>query len=147
MVCALCAELHVESNIEAIGDSGADDQRFRSLYRTLTLVTSHGRSESMLEPRGVRADGTWQCCRKCCASVWRNEVPRCALINDLWCGAVPDELADLRLVEQTIIARLRLKVNILRFECDEIRIDAAQQRGVKGHAIAFPQVRVFSCLF
>lgn len=143
MVCAICGQQWVDSKLRAIGSEHPDDRQFRDLYGMLSLVETrgvHSAERPLLETAGIRPDGSWQVCNACHAAIVRREVPRCALINDLNFTAVPPELADLTLPEQTLISQIRLKMNVLRFECDEVRIDSAQQRGIKGHCIAFPQV-------
>ena len=140
VICCMCAEFHPSSFMLLIGSHSDADVAFRTEYKRLALIATYGSPNLQLEPKAIRSNGDWQVCRDCFNSVRRRCVPRCGLLNDLWLGAVPDELRDLRIPEQLMISQIRCKMNVLRFECDEVKIEAAQQRGIKGHAISFPQV-------
>ena len=74
------------------------------------------------------------CCNKVCdtcrGSLRQGKVPKYALANGLWIGAIPAELSSLRVVERMLVAKVR-------HSCCSIKI-ASGMRKMKANAIAFP---------
>ncbi|KAJ7911719.1 hypothetical protein B0H13DRAFT_1451694, partial [Mycena leptocephala] len=63
-----------------------------------------------------------------------------ALANKLLLGPVPDELKNLTVIEEAMIARCRSKCCIIQLrEENQGLIPATTQRGIKGHMIIYPQ--------
>lgn len=79
-------------------------------------------------------------CTSCLRSLQRNVMPKHALANRLYLGAVPEELKDLTMVEESLIARARAKSWIVKLQETEggTALPTAQ-RGLKGHSIVYPQ--------
>ena len=98
----------------------------------------------LLSPDGVKSnhDGTYrlELCTSCLHSLQRNMIPKHALANRLYVGPIPDELSDLTMVKECMIARARAKSWIVKLQ--ETETDSASptaQRGLKGHTIIYPQ--------
>jgi hypothetical protein len=70
-------------------------------------------------------------CNDCRSSLRLGKVPRYALANGLWIGAVPDVLSSLRYIEKMLVSRVR-------HSCCSIRV-ASGMRKMKAHAIAYQQ--------
>ena len=141
-VCAVCGELHIASDIVIVGTTDEADQAVRGEYQRLAFICTHGSDDMRLSPQGVLSRGEWQMCKNCRNSIRRREVPQCSALNDLFFGEIPPELQDMTILEQLLVSQIRFKLCVIRFQCDEIGFDSGLQRGIKGHAIAFPQVRL-----
>jgi hypothetical protein len=78
-----------------------------------------------------------------------NQLPRLALANSLYMGEVPEELAGLTPLEETVIARCRVKAMIYRMEYDgkePKKLNGVpvgglpnKQRRLDGNVLIFPQ--------
>jgi hypothetical protein len=83
-------------------------------------------------------------CKKCYQSIIRrNKMPTLALANDLYLGPIPEELKDLTMAEEALIARRRAKMWVVHLKGDsESAGDNASavyhQRGLRGHVIVYP---------
>ena len=79
-------------------------------------------------------------CNTCCTAIRSRKVPPLALANHMMLGAVPDELKDLTVVEEAMIAKCRAKCWVIQLK-EETRDTSApnSQRGLKGHIIVYPQ--------
>lgn len=97
----------------------------------------------LLDARGVGVEGgdmALELCCECSRSLRKHTLPKHALANKLYVGPVPDELHDLSMVEECMIARARAKSWIVKLQ--ENDADSALptvQRGLKGHTIIYPQ--------
>lgn len=111
-------------------------------------------SEYILEPRGVKstADGTitLDMCSSCSKDLTAGNLPRCALANSIYAGPVPEELAGLTPMEESLIARCRAKCTIVQLQYqgkndpkDEHRTRPDLQRAIKGNIVTFPQHPTF----
>ncbi|KAL0563379.1 hypothetical protein V5O48_018689, partial [Marasmius crinis-equi] len=105
----------------------------------------------MFESKGLIIDDSasrqhkLQCCRPCYSALRKGDTPTCALANRTYLGEVPDELRDLTLVEENMIARCRTRIVTMRMK-EERAVDdkkrkpgGLDQMGFKGHVIVFPQ--------
>ena len=110
----------------------------------------------LVEKRGVTLAGdnsTLNCCLSCYAPLFKRTHPRkpdLAIANDMFIGEIPEELKDLTIVEEAMIARRRAKCCILHLKetIDEGgysngsdsygHCHADTQRGIRGHFIIFP---------
>lgn len=79
-------------------------------------------------------------CTSCSRSLNRENLPKHALANKLYTGPVPNELKDLTMIEECMIARARAKSWIVKLqENDSDFALPTAQRGLKGHTIIYPQ--------
>ncbi len=79
-------------------------------------------------------------CNGCRAAIRSKKVPPSALANHMMLGAVPDELKDLTVVEEAMIAKCRAKCWVIQLKEENRETSAANsQRGLKGHIIVYPQ--------
>lgn len=84
-------------------------------------------------------------CIDCDRDLRKGRLPVCSNANDLMIGPVPDELKDLTVVEEAMIARRRARCCIVQLHEDEQSAEGGTagtipgaQRGSKGHIIVFP---------
>lgn len=87
-------------------------------------------------------DGTYQLelCTSCLCCLRRQTIPKHALANRLYLGPVPNELNDLTMVEECMIAQARAKSWIVKLqETDREITSPTSQHGLKGHTIIYPQ--------
>jgi hypothetical protein len=77
----------------------------------------------------------------------KDVLPALAIANHNFLGEVPEELRDLTIVEEALVARCRAKCWIVQLKedqhCgddndDELHVPGLQ-RGMKGHIMVFPQ--------
>jgi hypothetical protein len=97
----------------------------------------------LLDPAGVVSDETGRItlllCKTCLSSLQKNKIPPLSLANRTYLGPVPNELKDLTVVEEAMIARCRAKCWVIQLK-DENQLDLPNtQRGMKGHIIVYPQ--------
>jgi hypothetical protein len=127
--CAVCGELKLRK----------DTGRLKSVKNILKILEAPGvtRMERKLDSSPIREYKgpvlDYSCsntCNGCRGSIRRGKVPRLALSNNLWLGAVLDVLKNLSFVEKLLIARVRhtcafvkvasgmwkMKANIVAFE-------------------------------
>jgi hypothetical protein len=100
----------------------------------------------LLDPAGVHIDEDshhilLNLCRSCKSSITSGKVPPMSLANHTVLGNVPEQLEDLTVVEEAMIARCRAKCWIVQLKEEKTRIGTSPsaQRGVKGHVIIYPQ--------
>lgn len=129
--CASCAESILESdqvnissaefniNLLKCPDVRNDEYAFHTSHKWLDEnVQFHPPMSSiagcdpdvLVDPKGVcpgvgDKESIFRFCKQCAASLKRNKIPPLALANRLYIGEVPPELADLSIVEETMIAR------------------------------------------
>jgi len=110
-----------------------------------TPFTTGPLANKLLDVNGVTGtdvDGMYylDMCTSCLRSLRRNTVPKHALANRLYLGPIPEELRDLTMVEECMIARARAKSWIVKLqETDTETVSQPSQRGLKGHTIIYPQ--------
>ena len=101
--CAVCGELKLRK----------DTGRLKSVKNLLKILEAPGvtqmerklDSSPIREYKGPVLDyGCSNICNGCRGSIRRGKVPRLALSNNLWLGAVPDVLKKLSFVEKILIA-------------------------------------------
>ena len=97
----------------------------------------------ILDADGVTFEGNGvvlDMCKTCSRGLHRRTLPKHALANRLYVGAVPEELADLTMVEESMIAQARSKSWIVKLQEHDTDVAApTAQRGLKGHTIIYPQ--------
>lgn len=97
-----------------------------------------------------------ECCKTCHRHLVKNgKLPPLALANDLLLGKVPQELSDLTVVEESLIARRRAKMWVVQLKGDSesgeegdsytftnstsiTSSSAVAQRGLRGHVVVYP---------
>jgi hypothetical protein len=73
-------------------------------------------------------------------SLKNNKLPPLSLANKLFLGRVPDELKNLTVIEEAMIACCRSKCWIIQLrEENQDLVLASTQHGIKGHIITYPQ--------
>ncbi|KAG1736154.1 uncharacterized protein EDB91DRAFT_1224901 [Suillus paluster] len=98
----------------------------------------------MLDPSGVRQCGKddfqLSSCNVGDKKIKKGKCPPLSLANRTFLGYVPDELKDLTVIEEAMIARSRAKCWIvqLKEENQDLQLPTSQ-RGIKGHIIIYPQ--------
>ena len=89
----------------------------------------------------IRGDNiTLDLCVSCSRCLTKGSVPKHALVNRVYLGAVPNVLGGLTMIEECMIARARAKSWIVKLqEEDTESASPAVQCGLKGHTIIYPQ--------
>jgi len=98
----------------------------------------------LLDERGFsrHSDGNidLSLCQSCFSSVNNKRLPSTAIANHLYLGPVPDELKDLTVIEEAMIARCRAKCWVVHLKEENANLHLPHsQRGIKGHIIIYPQ--------
>ena len=79
-------------------------------------------------------------CNRCHGDIWRRKVPRLALSNNIWLGAVPSVLKNLSFVEKILIVQVR-------HTCVFVKV-ASGMRKMKANIVAFelPIPKIYNIL-
>ena len=98
----------------------------------------------LLSPGGVDHDQSVLCCKTCLNSLKKGKLPQFSIANNFQIGKTPPELMDLTLSEKLLISKCRPKMYLVKL----YSTGGAQQRGLKGNTITFPQdvVKIASTL-
>lgn len=127
--CAVCGLLTPTRQLKPL----------KNIKRMLSVLTVAGvtrveRSSSKQEVKEYRGPVLdYDCrdaCESCRVSIINGKIPKRALANGMWLGAVPQVLKDLRFVERLLVARVR------RTRC-YTRVTASGLSKMKAHVIAF----------
>ncbi|PPQ81895.1 hypothetical protein CVT24_009316 [Panaeolus cyanescens] len=98
---------------------------------------------ALLHPSGVHHDAEssyLSLCAECVACVDRGSVPPLSLANHNFIGEVPEELRDLNMIEECMIAPCRAKTTVVQLtEIEGRQAASVAQRALKGNVIIFPQ--------
>ena len=79
-------------------------------------------------------------CHQCHSSLRQHKIPMLALANNLALGDIPDELKELTVIKEAMIAHCRSKCWIVQLkESNQDLPSANTQQGMKGHIIIYPQ--------
>src|ERR1700722_8524980 len=114
-------------------------------YAPPILSLQHHPSDILVDLHGVQSDPDtgltlYSFCNHCYSSIKNNKLPALSLANRLYLGDIPDELADLTVVEQSVIARCRATCYIIKLKEENSHLElSTSQRGFKGHVIVYPQ--------
>jgi hypothetical protein len=110
------------------------------------IVVTDGCPEDLLaDPLGVASDSDsgqkkFLFCKHCQSAIQNKKVPALSLANRLYLGPVPEELSDLTIVKESMIARCRAKCFMIKLKEDSSDLDLpVSQRGFKGHVIVYAQ--------
>jgi hypothetical protein len=77
-------------------------------------------------------------CTECWSSLVKEKIPKFAAANKVWMGDVPNELQDLTIPEQRLIAIYRHNSCIVKLH-SPFHSTATAQSALKGNCISFPQ--------
>ncbi|KAJ7931878.1 hypothetical protein B0H13DRAFT_1459951, partial [Mycena leptocephala] len=79
-------------------------------------------------------------CKPCHSALKKNKLPALALANKTFLGPVPNELRNLTIIEEAMIARCRSKCWIIQLKEENQDLELQNtQRGIHGHVIIYPQ--------
>jgi hypothetical protein len=74
----------------------------------------------LLDPKGISVDNhakiTLTLCKTCHSSIQSKKTPPLSLANHMFLGDVPDELKDLTVVEEAMIAKCRAKCWVIQLK-------------------------------
>ena len=137
--CAVCGELKLRK----------DTSRLKSVKNLLNILEAPGvtRMERKSDSRPIREYkgpvldyGCSNICNSCRGDIRRGKVPRLALSNNLWLGAVPSVLKNLSFVEKILVARVR-------HTCAFVKV-ASGMRKMKANIVAFesPIPKIYNIL-
>ena len=91
----------------------------------------------LLSPGGVHENRDVVCCKVCLSSLKKNRLPKFSIANNFQIGKSPPELSELTLPEKLLISKYRPKMYLVKLR--SVGGSQAQQRGLKGNTITFPQ--------
>ncbi|KAJ3575596.1 hypothetical protein NP233_g981 [Leucocoprinus birnbaumii] len=151
--CGVCGELSVHTNIRDVEPASVPVSLLKAprelwtalgTFPPLPMAGSEGLSELLLEPSGVyqSQDKTViKMCLPCLTALQNGRMPSTAIANHNFQGPIPPELLDLTAIEESMIARCRIKSWIVQL--GEIGVTGTakpdSQRAMRGHIISFPQ--------
>lgn len=101
-------------------------------------------SDLMLDSAGVVTDDEGvtklMLCIPCFNDLRHDRTPPLSIANHNYLGKVPEELKDLTVVEEAMIARCRAKCWVVQLREEDRELSMPDtQRGMKGHVIIYPQ--------
>jgi hypothetical protein len=137
--CAVCGELELKKNTSRL-------KGVKNLLKILeapgiTRMERKSDSSPIREYKGPVLDyGCGNLCNGCRGDIRRGKVPRLALSNNLWLGAVPNVLKSLSFVEKILVARVR-------HTCAFVKV-ASGMRKMKANIVAFesPIPKIYNIL-
>ena len=137
--CAVCGELKLRKNTSRL-------KSVKNLLKILeapgvTRIEKNSDNSPIREYKGPVLD--YACsniCNGCRGDIRRGKVPRLALSNNLWLGAVPSVLKNLTFVEKLLVARVR-------HTCAFVKV-ASGMRKMKANIVAFesPIPKIYNIL-
>jgi hypothetical protein len=150
--CACCArklpiadrvrKLHTEIDLDLL-ESPSFHWNDESFAPPPTPFETGPLRNKILEEDGVSEEGgniTLELCNYCSRGLRERRLPKHALANRLYSGPVPNELKDLTMIEESMIARARSKSWIVKLQEQESdSVSPTAQRGLRGHTIIYPQ--------
>ena len=137
--CAVCGELKPRKNTSRL-------KSVKNLLKVLeapgvTRIKRKSHNSPIREYKGPVLDyGCSAICHGCRVDVRIGKVPRLALSNNLWLGAVPNVLKNLTFVEKILVARVR-------HTCAFVKV-ASGMRKMKANIVAFesPIQKIYNIL-
>lgn len=108
------------------------------------IPSANGDDSILLDPAGIVTDEEGKTrlslCISCFNELRRNRTPALSIANHNFLGKIPDQLRDLTVVEEAMIARCRAKCWIVQLKEEDRELSMPDtQRGMKGHVIIYPQ--------
>ena len=149
-VCASCSESDFNFNKIEIEKSELDlsvlqvPSGHQSVMESMVHLDVTLKSQGILiDSRGVvtsESSTLLTLCKECHSHLRRGKIPPLSMANDMVIGDVPNELCNLTIVEEAMIARCRSKCWVLQLKAENQDISIPNtQRGLKGHVIIYPQ--------
>ncbi|CAF1614641.1 unnamed protein product [Rotaria sp. Silwood1] len=77
-------------------------------------------------------------CKDCYLAYSKGQIPKFGAANKMWIGDVPEELKDLTIVEEKLIAIYRHNTCVIKLQ-SPFNSSSTAQSALKGNAITFPQ--------
>lgn len=146
--CAICGEERMILNdicrleLSEFDHSLLQDRRPSSIRSWHSTPNVGPLGEIIVDQQGVQINDSGPVlfsCRDCREYlVQKKQLPPLSLANSMYAGPVPEELRDLTIVEESMIARCRAKCWILQLK-DEGSEVPNSQRALRGHVMIFPQ--------
>lgn len=104
----------------------------------------NGESSLLLDAAGLITDDGGKTrlllCITCFNDLRQNRTPALSIANHNFIGGIPEQLKDLTVVEEAMIARCRAKCWIVQLKEEDRELSMPDtQRGMKGHVIIYPQ--------
>ncbi|KAJ6512499.1 hypothetical protein C8R45DRAFT_813446, partial [Mycena sanguinolenta] len=128
--CAVCGRLTPVSQLTLLSEFRPPLDCLK--VKGVTRQPRHLSAEPITEIEGpVLAEGCDAVCVECEGSLLKGKIPKFALANHGWLGAVPPQLAGLSYAEQVMIAKVRHNRCVMRVNSGRVRMHA--------NAIMFPQ--------
>src|SRR5271168_827553 len=127
--CASCGEFVAKAEAELIP---IDDDRLRSMKPPEGIIRLDDCS---------LADGSYQVCKACFNALNGRRIPKFSALNGVnvtMCQHYPQELEDLTLMEEYVIARSHPIGTILKLKPNGVRNPTAYN-GIRGHIVTIPQ--------
>ena len=77
-------------------------------------------------------------CKDCYSAFSKQQIPKFGAANKMWIGDVPEELKDLTIVEEKLIAIYRHNTCVIKLQ-SPFHSSSTAQSAIRGNAITFPQ--------
>lgn len=100
-------------------------------------------ADVLVHPNGVRTNEDGEIslvlCKTCKSSLKSKKVPSLSLANHMVLGDIPEQLQDLTIVEEAMIAKCRATCWVIQLKEENAGYSAAPntQRGLRGHVIVY----------
>ena len=141
--CGICGEsvmnrdISLKSNKFAFDELPGRDLLLLENQENQAYLDEYYFNGLLLSPGGVIDNNSVLCCKTCLSSLNNKKLPKFSVANGFQIGKTPVELIDLTLSEKLLISKFRPKMYVvkLRSTCGP----QAQQRGLKGNTITYPQ--------
>ena len=141
--CGICGESVMKRDIFHSNRFTLDKIPSRDLLllenqENQTYLDEYLKDGLLLSPGGVVDDDkSVLCCKSCLSRLKNNKLPKFSIANGFQIGRTPPALTDLTLSEKLLISKCRPKMYIVKLR--STGGPQAQQRGLKGNTITFPQ--------
>ena len=140
--CAICGEAVMNKDLDLEKNYlDKDDFVNRNLLLTENqenqeFIPEYVFDDLLLSPGGVIGQSII-CCNTCLSSLNNNKLPKFSIANGFQIGKTPPQLTGLTLSEKLLISKCRPKMYVVKLR--STYGPQAQQRGLKGNTITFPQ--------
>jgi hypothetical protein len=146
--CASCAGEYLKKNKALVPLDDIDLDLLakpahlpETLQNSCVMLNDHS---LLVDPAGLSKDDDGNIhlslCKECRSSLQHGKIPPLSLVNRNFLGPIPEELRDLTVIEEAMIAQCRAKCWIVQLKEDRRDTELPNvQRGLKGHIIVYPQ--------
>ena len=137
--CGICGKAMLNRDYKNELDRDAFDGRellLKDNQENQDFIDDYVLDDLILSEGGVNGQ-TIYCCKTCKNSLKNGKLPKFSIANDFQIGKTPPELTDLTLSEKLLISKYRPKMYVVKLR--STYGPHAQQRGLKGNTITFPQ--------